>query len=412
MRLQAAFGALNKAVLAVAVASTGAWPQWGGPNRDFKVEVTGLAGTWPAAGPPVLWRRPLGEGYSAIVADSGTLYTMYRSGALEVVVALSADTGQTLWEHRYDAPFRDGMNVDNGPGPHATPVIAGDRVFAAGAVGRLQALDKRTGRVAWVRDLWSDLGGTLVETGYSSSPLAYGDTIILPVGGPGHAVVALRQSDGAVVWKRHDFVNSPASPTLIRVGGQDQVVVFMAKLVAGLDPVTGDLLWQHPHDTRLNLNISTPAWDGRSLLFCSSAYDVGSRVLELSRVGSGTEVKQLWANRRFRVHKDDAIWIGDRVYGWSGDFGPSLLTAADGRTGKLAWQDRSFARASFLYADGKLIVLDEDGNLGLITLTETGPRVQARFPLMKGRSWTVPTLAGTRLFARDRQEIVALELGS
>lgn len=349
--------------------------------------------------------------YSAIVAESGTLYTMYRSGAQEVVVALSADTGKTLWEHRYDAPFRDGMSLENGPGPHATPVVAGDRVFAAGALGRLQALDKRSGKVAWVRELWADLQGTFVDTGYSSSPLAYGDTIIVPVGGPGRAVVAFRQSDGAVVWQKHDFANSPASPTLIRVGGLDQVVVFMAKLVAGLDPATGDLLWQHPHDTRWDLNISTPAWDGRSLLFCSSAYDVGSRVLQITRVGSRTEVKQLWANRRFRVHKDNAIWIGDRVYGWSGDFGPSLLTAADGRTGTLAWQDRTFAKASFVYGDGKLIALDEDGDLGLATVTAAGPKIHARFSLMQGRSWTVPTLVGTRLYARDRQEIVALELG-
>jgi outer membrane protein assembly factor BamB len=303
------------------------------------------------------------------------------------------------------------MNLENGPGPHATPVLAGERLFTVGAVGRLQALDKRTGKVVWVRELWSDLHGTLVDTGYSSSPLAYRDTLILPVGGPGRGVVALRQSDGSVVWQKHDFENSPASPTLIQVGGQDQVVVFMAKFVAGLDPITGDLLWQHPHDTKFDLNISTPAWDGKSLLFCSSAYDVGSRVLELTRVGGRTEVKQLWANRRFRVHKDNAMWIGGRVYGWSGDFGPSLLTAADGRTGSLAWQDRTFAKASFLYADGKLIALDEDGNLGLATLTATGPKVLARYPLMKGRSWTVPTLVGTRLFVRDREEIVALELG-
>src|SRR5262245_48210146 len=105
-------------VLALAVASANAgaqspgWPQWGGPNRDFKTTATGLAATWPAGGPRELWSRPLGDGYSGIVVEGGTLYTMYRAvkgargaqrAALtgagpgpEVVAALDTATGKTV----------------------------------------------------------------------------------------------------------------------------------------------------------------------------------------------------------------------------------------------------------------------------------------------------------------------------
>ena len=137
------------------------WLQWGGPTRDFKAPSTGLAASWPEDGPRELWSRPLGDGYSAIVVDGGTLYTMYRplKGFLstmvgkvtgstsdpEVVIALDAATGKTLWEHVYDAPLLPDMGMEYGPGPHSTPLVAGDLVFAPGVTGKLHALDKKTG---------------------------------------------------------------------------------------------------------------------------------------------------------------------------------------------------------------------------------------------------------------------------
>jgi outer membrane protein assembly factor BamB len=388
-----------------------AWPQWGGPSRNFTAPGAGLAAAWPATGPRRLWTRSLGEGYSGIVGANGRLYTMYRDGTREVVVAVSAASGETIWRHPYEAAFRADMNLDNGGGPHTTPAIAGPLLLTAGGLGSLRALDLATGKLAWKRELWTELGGTFVDTGYSSSPLIVGDLVIVQVGGRGQAVMAFRLRDGSVAWKAQDFANSPASPTLITVGGHAEVVVFMAPGVAGLDPATGALLWQLAHTTRWDLNISTPAWDGRSLLFISSAYDVGSRVLELTRTGSRTNVREVWHSSRIRIHKDNVIWRDGRAYGSSGDFGPAFFTAVDGRTGQVAWQDRTFAKASFLDVGGRFLLLDEDGTLALVRPTATGLAVDGRVSLTQTRSWTVPTLIGTRLYVRDRRSIVALELG-
>src|SRR5688572_3881703 len=106
-----------------------AWPHWGGPSRNFTVSGARLAPSWSASGPRRLWSRPLGEGYSAIVAMGDRVYTMYRQGTREIVVALSSQTGQPIWEHPYEAAFRKDMNLDNGGGPHATPAIAGGLLF-------------------------------------------------------------------------------------------------------------------------------------------------------------------------------------------------------------------------------------------------------------------------------------------
>lgn len=394
----------------VANAQSQTWPQWGGPNRNFKSEARGLANTWPADGPRRIWSRDLGDGYSAIVADGSKLYTMYRRANQEVVAALEASTGKTVWEYSYDAPFLKDMDMGNGVGPHSTPLIAGNHIYAVGVTAKLHCLDKRTGKLVWSHDLWKEFNGTFIDTGYSCSPLAYKNTIILTVGGVGHAVMAFNQKDGTVAWAKQDFANSPSSPISIKVAGQDQLVVFMAPGVAGLDPNSGDLLWSHPHATKWDLNISTPVWSEDGLLFFSSAYGIGSRVLELTQRDNKTSVKELWYNNRVRVHKDNAIRVGDYIYASTGDFGPAFFTAVDARTGNVVWQDRSLAKASFLYADGKFILLDEDGHLALATASPSGLKIHSKVELLKKSAWTVPTLIGTKLYIRDQKTILALDL--
>jgi outer membrane protein assembly factor BamB len=394
------------------------WPQWGGPNRNFVTTSSGLASTWPASGPRLLWSRDLGEGYSSVVVDGNRAYTMYRekAGLLslgkkdeEVVVALDAATGKTIWEHRYDAPPLPRMNLEYGAGPHATPLIAGNRLFTVGTMGHFHAFDKASGRVLWSHNLYDEFG-VVWGRGYSCSPIAYKDTLVLTTGRPGHSVIAFRQSDGGVVWKKHDIDYGPSSPILIHVDGQDQLVLFMANGPVGLDPANGDLLWSHTHKTDWGLNISTPVWGSDNLLFLSSAYSGGSRVLHLMRAGGKTNVRELWFSSRMRVHFGTAIRLGDYVYGSSGDFGPAFLAAVEVKTGRVVWQDRSFARASLVYADGKFILLDEDGTLGLVTVSPTGPTVHARASVLSRNAWTAPTLAGTRLFVRDRKTLRAFDL--
>lgn len=385
------------------------WPQWGGPNRNFISTSKGLAASWPLKGPKQLWSRPLGQGHSAIVVSGNTLYTMSSQGDQESVIALAADTGKTIWEHKYDAPTAD-MRYDEGLGPHSTPLLIGDRLYTVGSLGLFLALDTKTGKVLWSHDLWKEYNGTKRQRGYSCSPLLYKNTVILPVGGPGQAFIAFNPKDGAVVWKNQTFDASPSSPIIINVDGQDQLVAFMGKEIAGLDPANGDLLWSHPHVTDWGLNISTPVWGSDNLLFVSSAYSGGSRVLKLARSAGKTTATEVWFNNRMRVHHSTAIRIGDFVYGSSGDFGPAFFAGINVKTGEIAFQDRSFPKTNFVYADGKLVILDEDGNLALGTISPAGLKVTSKFSLLKNLAWTAPTLVGTKLYVRDRQTIAALDL--
>jgi outer membrane protein assembly factor BamB len=398
----------------------GDWPQWGGPNRNFMSASTGLAGSWPANGPRKLWTRALGEGHSAVSVEGGRLYTMYRPlGMLamvrrsqeEVVAALDAATGKTIWEYKFPSPT-EGVNFSEGAGPHSTPLVTADRVYAVGSRKELLALNKANGQLVWSHDMIKEYNAGPPDRGYAPSPLLYGENVIVPMGGAGQAVAAFNAKTGALAWKAGDFEFSPASPTIIDVDGQKQLLYFAGNAVAGFDPANGRTLWSHPHKTDWGLNISTPIWSPSDhLLFISSAYGTGSRVVELRQAGGKTTATEKWFNNRMRIHIGSAIRIGGHVFGSSGDFGPAFLTAVDVNTGRVAWQDRSFARAQLLHADGKLVILDEDGNLGLATVSPTGLQVLAKAPVLDHLAWTPPTLSGTRLFVRDRKTIAAFELG-
>lgn len=394
-----------------------AWPQWGGPHGDFKADTAGLADQWPEAGPRKLWSRDLGDGYSAIACDGKRLYTMYRptdeekNKTDERIVALDPKTGETIWEYRYEAPFVEGMDASFGRGPHSTVLIVGDRLFAVGSMVKLHCLDKNTGSVIWARDLREDFNAFHMMYGYGASPLAYKDTIILPIGGEGQAVIAFKQRDGSVAWKNQDFGPTHASPFVIRHGGEDQLILFAKAEVAGLDPNDGALLWRIEHPTEWGANISTPVWGHDGMLFISSAYGMGSRGIQLTNSGAKPEAKERWHNKKMKIHHGNAVRVGNFVYGSSGDFGAVFYCALDIKSGELAWKNRDVGKASSIYADGKMIILNEDGKLFLAKASPAGLEILSETQLCNGRAWTVPTLVGKTLYVRDRQKIMALDLG-
>jgi hypothetical protein len=159
------------------------WRTWGGPRRNFTSTTTGIASTWPPAGPRRLWTRPLGDGYSGISAENGVLYTAYRRDSNDVVIAMEEGSGKTLWETAYAAPFSNAGGSGIAAGPYAMPQVIGNRIVMASGTGLLLSLDKRTGKIVWQHDLYGEFGGTRLGFGYSCHALPYKDTLIVLIGG-------------------------------------------------------------------------------------------------------------------------------------------------------------------------------------------------------------------------------------
>jgi outer membrane protein assembly factor BamB len=288
--------------------------------------------------------------------------------------------------------------------------VAGDRLITVSAGGSMNSFDRRTGERQWTTPLVK-AASDAKPCGYSTSPLLYRGVLLTMAGGDGRGIVALDPASGRELWAAQDFANGYSSPLLIDVDGRPELVAFTAGEISGLDPATGTLEWSVGHPADYGVNVAMPVWGSDGLLFVSSAYNGGSRVLKLTRRGGRVVVEERWAHKRVRSHFGNVVRIGGRVYLANGDFGAAPLVAVDVSTGETLWRDRTVPRPSLLAVGQQLLALGEDGVLVLATPGDQGLTVNGRAQVFTGTSWTPPALVGTRLFLRDRKEIVALELG-
>lgn len=392
----------------VCAATSAEWPQWGGPQRNFTAADADLQDSWKDAAPRELWRRSLGGGRAAFVVDGDTLYTMHGGKKRESVVALDAESGTTRWQYDYVVSYQPHAY----DGPHSTPTIAPGRLIAVSIDAKVHALDLNSGELLWSRDLVADHGVKLPQFGYAASPLFHDGLVLLPgLGGPAPGALALKIEDGATAWARHDFLSSHASPMLIRVGDRDQAVFHGMDWLYGLDPRSGDRLWRIRLRTDAYDNVSfTPLWDApREQLVVSHGYDnFGAQALKLRSAASKTTAEKVWNNRRLNVDHGNGVLLDGVLYA-SHRADPAFLVAVDLAAGETRWRVR-MPKATLLAADGKLLLLDEEGELYLARPDDEGPGIVDKISVLRSDAWTVPTLVGKRLYLRDGEQAVALEL--
>jgi outer membrane protein assembly factor BamB len=390
------------ALVQVALAQSGGnWPQWRGPNRDGISKETGLLKQWPAEGPPLVWKATgAGRGYSSFSIADGKLYTMGIRGNREFVIAFDVATGKEAWATAHGSVFHN----DRGDGPRGTPTIDGDRIYALGGNGDLSALDARTGKIVWTKNVLKEFGGSNIQWGISESPLILGNKLLVNAGGPGASIVALNKSDGAVIWKSQSDEAGYSSAIPLEVNGATQVVFFTAERAVGLDANTGRLLWDYARPANRTANVATPIVRANRV-FISSDYGTGGGVVEIKPDNKAQEV---WFTKDMRNHHSSSVLVGDYLYGFSS----SILTAIKFDTGEIAWRDRSVGKGSLVYADGNLYCFSENGVVGLVEATPTGYKEKGRFRIQQDSlpTWTHPVVAGGRLYLRDQDTIYAYDV--
>jgi outer membrane protein assembly factor BamB len=378
------------------------WPQFRGVNRDGVSTEAGLPRSWPAAGPRVVWKRPIGEGYSGISVAGDRLYTMDSDGATEYVLALEAGSGKELWRVPAGQKLIDSM----GNGPRTTPTVDGSTVYAMGSHGRLLALRTADGAKIWEVDLVQAFGAKRPNWGYSGSPLIDGDLLILEVGGKDNrGVVAFEKTTGKVRWGALDGDPAYSSPVVMTIGGVKQYVVPRR---AGSQTVSllpdGSVLWTHPGPFSV---IASALFVPPDKVYVSGGDDAGAVLMRIKSAGGKATVEELWKTRTMKNHFNNAVLVGDHLYGFDNATFKCLSVA----TGEETWASRGLGKGSLLVADSNLlIVLSDRGTLLLVEATPTAYTELARFQAMEGKAWTAPTLAGGRLYLRDEDEVVALEM--
>jgi outer membrane protein assembly factor BamB len=398
-------------VLAVVIGAARAddWPQFLGPTRNGMSTEKGLAASWPRDGPPIVWHRDVGEGYSAPAIAGDRLILVHRVGDEEVVECLNAATGKPQWKFAYATTYVDMLGKGNGP--RATPTIARKSVITLGAEGMLHAIDLEKGTKIWSRPLLKDYKVPRSFFGVGSSPLVEGELVLVNVGAKKAGIVAFNLADGHEVWKATDDGASYASPVVATIGKERLAVFFTQYGVQLLDPKSGGVRYRHPWRARYpeSVNAATPLVIGDQLFF-SACYETGALLVKLRADGDPEEA---WTGEDVMDnHYNTAIYHDGYLYGIHGrqERGPSFR-CVELKTKKIAWEKERFGCAAMIYADGRLVALTEAGDLVVVEATPTAYRELARARVFEaGPCRAQIALANGRLYARDRKKLICFKL--
>ena len=399
--------AAEAAVASEAAAPRGPAPYWTdyrGPKRDGSYEEVPVLADWPATGLTPLWKQPVGGGYASFVVARGRAFTIEQRGQQEVVAAYDVPTGREVWTNAWAAEFRESMGGD---GPRATPTWFDGRVYALGATGELRALDDASGKVIWRTNILSDSDARNLDWGMAAAPLIVDNTVIvLPGGSNGQSIVGYDRLSGKRVWSALGDKQAYSSPMLVTLNGVRQLLVVSATRMMGVVPGDGKVLWEYPFPTYNGINEAQPLVIGDNRVFVSASYGAGCAMVELSRDGERFAVRELWRNSRMKNRFSGSVLHDGVIYGLD----EGILAALDVETGELKWKGGRYGYGQVLLAGNNLIVLTEDGDLALVRATPDRHQELTRFPVLEGKTWNVPAIAGGYLLVRNLAEMAAFDL--
>jgi len=424
------------------------WPRFLGPNANGISGETNLLEKWPANGPPMLWEKNIGTGYSAPSVRGDLLVLHHRVKEEEVVEAFEASTGKPVWRYAYPSRFIDPYGYNNGP--RCTPLLTEDRCYTFGAEGKLVCLELKTGKLIWQRDTGIDWNVPAAFFGVGSTPILEGDLLLVMVGGqPNSGMVAFDSRTGKTIWESVGEKNwqgqpmiawpgerkvnwqswekqaSYATPVAATIHGQRHVLCLMRQGLVSLDPKTGTVNFSFWFRSTANdsVNAMSPVVVGDMVLISGAYYKVGSVVLRVKP--GGKSVEEVWRSTALEMHWSTPIYHDGNLYAFSGRDEPDArFRCVEFKTAKVLWdrdeswpkrstpQPKVYGRGSAILADGKLIVLGEGGLLGLFKVNPKQPEEISRWqvPRLHYPCWAAPVLSRKRLFLRSEDRLVCLNL--
>ena len=373
------------------------WTQWRGPNRDGSVAGFDVPAAWPA-GLTEQWSVEVGFGYASPLLIGDRIFMFTRQGDEEVMTALDAGSGETLWRTSYAALFE--MNAatrNHGPGPKSTPAYADGRLFTLGISGIVTAFDAQSGRQLWQRP--ADPIEPLYHTG--QSPYVDGDQMILHVGG--HDAGALTAFDVATGEERWSWTgDGPAygSPIVVELEGVRQVVTFTQTNFVGVAADTGQLLWRRPYTTGSNTTSQTPRLYQGDVI--ESGRGNGITRFRVVREGNAWTTEDVWHTDEVSLHMTNAVVVDGVMFGLS-HLNSGQYFGLDLDTGTVLWTSnpRQAENAAILNVGNTIFALEDDAELIVVPHSRTGFEPLRRYEVADSSTWTLPTIAGNRLFVKD-----------
>ncbi len=439
----------------VAAEDTADWPQYLGPTGNATSSETGLARSWPEAGPEVLWTFPLGPGFGGAAVSKGKVYVLDRVGnEQDVLRCMDLESGEEEWSFAYDASYST-----NPAGSRTVPTIDGDYVYTSGPVGDLYCIDTRTHEAVWNVNYWRDFGGAerLPMWAVTQNPLVHGDSVIVAPQTSEAGVVAFDKRTGAVQWKTRPYGVRPGyvSPTVVSIGGEDQIVALGAGAsrrggsgrpprggprgagpprpsaptdaqegagepqpkgeAIGIDPKTGEILWSYEGwQCQTPVANVTEIGDGR--LFITGGYQAGSAMIKVEKKDGAFAVTELYTTQACGTHVHPAVLYEGHLYGHcTTNRGRNDGMVCMDLDGNVKWKTERlplFDKGGFLLADG--LFLSVDGQEGMLYLIEPDPEgfkeLASAQLLDASKNWAPLALVDGKLLIRDQGKMVCVSV--
>jgi len=389
----------------------GDWPQILGPQRSGIAEGEQLAASWPEGGPPVVWKQPVGQGSAGVAVAGETLVLFHRLDDREVVSALDAETGEAKWTKSYPTTFVS--QVGDNDGPLCVPTIVGERIVTFGPQGVLSQWSLADGTLHWQRQTYEDFGALEGYFGAGSTPLVEKGRVILNVGGAkaGAGIVAFDLKTGADLWKATQERANYSAPTAATFGGRRIVLCVTRMLCVGLEPQTGEVLFEIPFGRGgPTVNAATPVVLGDEF-FLTASYGVGAVLTRVTRSGA----EEVWRKSDLMSSQYTTPVLHEGLlYGIDGrdDIPPANLRCIDPRSGKILWSEDNYGYATLLKAGERLIIVTTDGELVLAAANPKSYEELSRHRLTTDTLRALPALAGGRLYVRDSRTLYCVEVGA
>lgn len=383
--------------------AAGDWPNWRGPEHDGISRETGWSATWPEPGPTQLWKTNVGTGFSSFAVADGRLYTMGHRDADDTVYCLDANTGNEIWKHSYPCALVD--NLHEG-GPAATPTVDDGRVYTLSKEGELFCLDAAKGDVLWSAKLQDLLGVEMPTWGFSCSPRVWNDLLIVEAG----RTCAFNRKTGELAWKTEAFRPGYGSPAIMRHGDKDLAVVLNNDFLLFVQAEDGKEVAKQKWETLFATSSTTPVIDGDTV-FVSTGYNQGCALFRLT---ADNQVERIYQNKVMSNHMANCVLWESFLYGIDGNSSSRRnceVVCMDAVTGGVKWKHRGLGCGSLLIADGKLVVLGDEGDLVVARASPDEFKITAKAHVIDGKCWTVPVLSHGRLYCRNADgDVVCLDL--
>ncbi len=391
------------------------FPQFLGPSRNLGLDQLELVVNWDHAPPRLLWKQPIGAGWSAFVAVNGYAVTQEQRDDQELVTCYEIETGRLVWASGVTTRHETTMG---GPGPRATPCIAQGLVYAQGATGILRCLDGATGAEQWRHDLCAEAGvaddSLGVAWGRAGSPLIVDGKVIAPFGGPEggpyHSLIAFDARQGTEIWRAGNYQISYASPARVRLLDTEQILFVVEDRVCGFDPDTGAILWEFPWSGSSTgaANVSNAVAVEPDRVLLSKGYGQGSALIRIEKTPDNTwRASALWENGVVMKTKFSNVVVFDGfVYGLD----DVILECLELETGKRRWKRGRYGYGQLLRVGPTLLVLGEQGQLAAVAARPDEYTELAQLQALEGKTWNNLCLYGNRLLIRNATEAACYEL--